>query len=80
MSGDAIVVRDRELREALAVNQKLPDHVLVVGVRRVLSHCPKRIVRSGLWRPDAWPDTTGYLPSRRCWRRTGKLAQTVEEM
>jgi PPOX class probable FMN-dependent enzyme len=57
ISGTAIIVRDADLRAELAVNGKLPDHVLVVEVRRVLSHCPKCMIRSGLWKPDAWPDT-----------------------
>ena len=80
VSGDAIVVRDRELREALAVSQKLPDHVLVVGVRRVLSHCPKCMVRSGLWRPEAWPDTAGLPSFAEMLVAHAKAAQTVEEM
>lgn len=61
ISGTAIIVRDAALREAMAVNGKLPDHVLVVDVARVLSHCPKCMIRSGLWKPDAWPDT-GDVP------------------
>jgi hypothetical protein len=28
----------------------------------VLSHCPKCMIRSGLWQPEAWPDTSN-LPS-----------------
>jgi PPOX class probable FMN-dependent enzyme len=80
VGGDAIVVRDRELREALAVNRKPPDHVLVVGVRRVLSHCPKCMVRSGLWRPEAWPDTAGLPSFAEMLVAHGRLAETVEEM
>ena len=55
VSGFAIIVRDADLRADMAVNGKPPDHVLVVAVSRVLSHCPKCMVRSGLWRPDDWP-------------------------
>jgi hypothetical protein len=80
VSGSAIIVRDRELREALAVNQKLPEHVLVVDVRRVLSHCPKCMIRSGLWRPEAWPDTSELPSFAEMLVAHGKLAQTVEEM
>ena len=58
ISGTAIIVRDADLREELAVNRKVPDHVLVVAVSRVLSHCPKCMIRSGLWKPEDWPDTT----------------------
>ena len=62
ISGTAIIVRDTDLREELAVNRKIPDHVLVVAVSRVLSHCPKCMIRSGLWKPEDWPDTSG-VPS-----------------
>jgi PPOX class probable FMN-dependent enzyme len=58
ISGNAIIVRDRELREAMAIKGKQPDHVLVVEVEHVLSHCPKCMIRSGLWEPEAWPDTS----------------------
>jgi uncharacterized protein len=62
MSGEAIIVRDAELRADMAVNGKLPEHVLVIEISHVLSHCPKCMIRSGLWQPEAWPDTSN-LPS-----------------
>jgi PPOX class probable FMN-dependent enzyme len=62
VSGKAIIVRDAELRARMAVNRKEPDHILVVGVTNVYSHCPKCMIRSGLWEPRRWPDTT-TLPS-----------------
>jgi len=62
VSGKAIIVRDAELRTRMAVNRKEPDHILVVGVTNVYSHCPKCMIRSGLWEPLRWPDTTA-LPS-----------------
>jgi len=46
----------------MAVKGKLPDHVMVVAVETVLSHCPKCMIRSGLWQPEMWPDT-GTLPT-----------------
>ena len=62
MSGQAVIVRDPELRASMAVNGKPPEHVLVVEISHVLSHCPKCMIRSGLWQPEAWPDTS-TLPS-----------------
>jgi uncharacterized protein len=56
VSGKAIVVRDRALRETMAINGKLPDHAIVVAVERVLSHCSKCMIRSHLWQPEGWPD------------------------
>ena len=80
VSGTAIIVRDLALRETLAVNGKLPDHALVVAISRVLSHCPKCMIRSGLWRPEAWPDTAGLPSFAEMLVAHGKLAETVEEM
>ena len=54
--------------------------MLVVAIRRLLSHCPKCMVRSGLWRPDTWPDTTGLPSFADMLVAHGKLAETVEEM
>lgn len=62
MSGKAIIVRDDELRAQMAVNGKVPEHVLVVEISHVLSHCPKCMIRSGMWQPEAWPETS-TLPS-----------------
>ena len=62
MSGQAIIVRDAELRAEMAVNGKPPQHVLVIEISHVLSHCPKCMIRSGMWQPEAWPDTSA-LPS-----------------
>ena len=62
MSGTAIIVRDDELRTEMAVNGKPPEHVLVIEISHVLSHCPKCMIRSNMWRPEAWPDTSN-LPS-----------------
>ena len=80
ISGKAIIVRDLELRESMAVNGKLPDHVLVVGVEHVLSHCPKCMIRSGLWQPEAWPDTSNLPTFAETLIVHAKLAETVEEM
>jgi PPOX class probable FMN-dependent enzyme len=80
VSGTAIIVRDLALRETLAVNGKLPDHALVVAVSRVLSHCPKCMVRSGLWQPEAWPNTGGLPSFAEMLVAHGKLAQTIKEM
>ena len=60
--------------------RRLPEHVLVVAIRRLLSHCPKCMVRSGLWWLDTWPDTTGLPSFADMPVAHGKLAETGEEM
>jgi hypothetical protein len=83
ISGTAIIVRDADLRAELAVNGKLPDHVLIVDVRRVLSHCPKCMIRSGLWKPEAWPDTAdvpSFAETLTAQARIGESVAQVEAM
>lgn len=54
--GEARIVRDEGLRESMAVNGRVPEYAVVVHVDQAMIHCPKCVVRSKLWQPDAWPD------------------------
>ena len=38
------------------------------------------MIRSGLWRPETWPETVGLSSFAEMLVAHGKLAQTVEEM
>jgi PPOX class probable FMN-dependent enzyme len=49
VSGRALIVRDKDLRESMAVSGKVPDFALVVAVEEVFFHCAKCIIRSRLW-------------------------------
>jgi uncharacterized protein len=80
ISGKAIIVRDSSLRESMAVNGKPPEHVLIVGVEHVLSHCPKCMIRSGLWQPDAWPDTSDVPTFAETLKAHANLATPVDEL
>ena len=73
-------MRDPDLRAGLAVRGKEPDHVLVVGVRRVLTHCPKCMIRSGLWNPEAWPDTANVPSFAETLIAHARLAESVAEV
>jgi PPOX class probable FMN-dependent enzyme len=65
VNGFAGLSRDPELLRRCAVDGKEPWLVLDVEVRQVFSHCSKAFLRSGLWRPEAWPDaSTVVSPSR----------------
>ena len=56
VKGEARIVRDESLRKSMVVNGRVPDFAVVVHVEQALVHCPKCMVRSKLWQPDAWPD------------------------
>ena len=53
INGRAEIVVDAELNASFAVHGKLPRCVLVVTADRVYTQCPKALVRSRLWNPDA---------------------------
>lgn len=78
--GKAIIVRDLVLRESMRVNDKLPEHALVVDVLEVQAHCPKCMVRSGLWEPERWPDTTGLPTFAETLVAHSKVGETVEHV
>ena len=80
VGGTALIVRDPDLRASLAVSGKEPDHVIVVEVARVLTHCPKCMIRSGLWTPDAWPDTAGVPGFAEALKAHARLAESVAEV
>lgn len=56
VSGTARIVRDESLRESMAIKGKLPALALVVDIEEVFFHCAKCVIRSGMWKPDQWPD------------------------
>lgn len=56
VKGEARIVRDEALRQSMAVNGRVPEFAVVVHVEEAMIHCPKCMVRSKLWQPDAWPD------------------------
>jgi len=59
VTGEARIVRDEALRESMAVNGRVPEFAVVVHVEEAMFHCPKCMVRSKLWQPEAWPDHSG---------------------
>ena len=62
VSGTARLVRDARLQAQMATNGREPALILIVQVEEACTHCPKCMVRSGLWSPGRWPDL-GDVPT-----------------
>jgi len=62
VSGTGHIVRDKALQARFEIRGKVPDLVLVVRVEEAFTHCPKCVVRSGLWDEKRWPDL-GDVPT-----------------
>ena len=80
VTGECRIVRDLALRESMALKGKTPDFALVVRVERVLIHCPKCVIRAGLWEPEFWPDASGTAGIAEGMIAHGKLKMTPEEL
>jgi len=79
ISGEARIVRDAALLETMAVNERAPKVALVVYVERIMIHCPKCMLRSKLWRPEAWPDHSDTATIEEAMIQHAKLDVTPEE-
>jgi PPOX class probable FMN-dependent enzyme len=55
VNGRARVTAAPHVLERVAPVGKPPRTAIVVAADEVYSHCPKALVRSKLWHPDAWP-------------------------
>lgn len=55
VNGKAWIITDPDLLEALAAEGKAPKTAIGVEVAEAYLHCPKAFMRSGLWKPEAWP-------------------------
>jgi PPOX class probable FMN-dependent enzyme len=80
VSGKGQVVRDTALQERLAVKGKTPNLVLVVTVEEAFMHCPKCMIRSGLWKPDQWPDRSGVPTLAEAMIAHGTLSESMAEI
>ncbi|MGF1624997.1 MAG: MSMEG_1061 family FMN-dependent PPOX-type flavoprotein [Alphaproteobacteria bacterium] len=80
VSGRARIVRDEALCQSMAMNGKAPKLAIVMAVERVLYHCGKCMIRSNLWKPEAWPDVSGLSSLAAAVRDHAKLAPPVPEI
>jgi uncharacterized protein len=80
VSGKGQIVRDGALQNRLAVNGKLPNFILVITVEEVFLHCPKCVIRSGLWKPEKWPDRSDVPTLAEAMIAHGSLSESMEEI
>jgi PPOX class probable FMN-dependent enzyme len=80
VSGKGRIVRDTELQKRLAVNGKSPNLILVISVEEAFIHCPKCVIRSGLWKPDQWPDKSRVPTLAEAMITHGALSESVAQV
>jgi uncharacterized protein len=80
VSGEAQLVRDSWLREQMTLNGNTPQLAVVVHIHEVFFHCPKCMIRSGLWEPGQWPDVADVPSLGLALHRQVKFPGTPEEL
>jgi uncharacterized protein len=80
VGGKGKIVRDTELQKRLAVNGKPPKLVLVITVEEAFLHCPKCVIRSGLWKPDQWPDRSDVPTLAEAMIAHGALSESMAQI
>lgn len=62
IGGHGRLTTQPDILDRLAHNDRPPAIALLVTVKEAYLHCAKSMVRSRLWHPEAWPDTSN-VPS-----------------
>lgn len=55
VNGRAWIVQDDDILDHMVVRGKRPPFAIGVEVEEAFMHCPRAFMRSGLWKPEAWP-------------------------
>lgn len=80
INGLGRITTDAGLCEQLAMNGRPALSALVIEVREVYMHCAKAYMRSGLWKPETWPER-GRMPTLgQMLRDQIALAETAQEI
>src|SRR5262245_61546298 len=80
VNGTGRIVRDRWVREPMAVAGKLPEYAVVVSVNEAFLHCAKCVVRSKLWERDSWQDVSGLASLAQALVDQCKLEETPAQV
>ncbi len=81
VNGRARVVRDADVLERTASHGKRPVAAIGVEVEECFLHCAKAFKRSGLWRPEGWPERSALPSLGRMLRDQGAASgASVEEL
>jgi len=80
VSGTAQIVKDADLLEGMAVNDKSPDLALLVRVKEAFFHCGKSMIRSRMWEPSRWGSIDGLPTYAQALKDHGNRSTTLQEL
>lgn len=79
LRGKARICADPRLLETMSVNAHAPKLALLIHVETVFAHCPKCVIRSNLWQPEKWPDSSGLPNMNAMMVKHAKIDKTPDE-
>ena len=79
INGKAMIVRDQALLDSMKVNDRAPQLAIVIKVDEAFFHCSKCMIRSDMWAPDKWPDSSGLPSIAQTMIDAGKLDMSYED-
>ncbi len=56
VNGRAFLTADTELLGTMLVQGKAPKLATIIEIDEVYMHCARAFLRSGMWKPEKWPD------------------------
>jgi len=56
INGRCFITTEPELLASMALQGRAPKLAMVVEIDEVYMHCARSFLRSGLWKPETWPD------------------------
>ena len=80
VNGSARIIRDLEVRESLAINDRVPEFAILVQVEEAFYHCGKAILRAKLWEPGAAASVDGLPTYGAALKQHAELTAPVEEI
>ncbi|SMX23201.1 MSMEG_1061 family FMN-dependent PPOX-type flavoprotein [Boseongicola aestuarii] len=80
VNGTARIVRDEDIRNAMAIKDRVPHLAVLVDVEEAFYHCGKAIIRSGLWQPEQAVSVEGMATYAEAVTDQAHLSGPVEEL
>lgn len=77
--GTARLCQDPRLLETMKVNNRAPKLALLIHVQTAFMHCPKCVMRSNLWQPENWPESSDLADMNQAMIKHAHIAMSPEE-
>ena len=79
--GTARICADPELLKGPwpSTDNHAPKLALLIHVETVFAHCPKCVIRSNLWQPEKWPDSSNLPNMNAMMVKHAKIDKTPDE-